>query len=196
MKRLLLILILTFSFQSLTKADDIKDFKIEGMSIGDSALDYFKEEDINSNKEDWYKNNEFSSSEFPNFKTSYFGNLYETLQISYRTKDKKYIIKGVTGILLYENNIKNCYKKMDTIVDQISELFKDVSSQMDKLVEKHAADKSGNSITTSVDFYFDNGSWMYVSCFDWSKDIGYTDNLRIHLGSSEFADFLNTKAYN
>ena len=41
MKRLLLILILTFSFQSWTKADDIRDFEIEGMSIGDSALDFF-----------------------------------------------------------------------------------------------------------------------------------------------------------
>ena len=41
MKRLLLILILTFSFQSLAKADDIRDFEIEGMSIGDSVLDFF-----------------------------------------------------------------------------------------------------------------------------------------------------------
>ena len=46
MKRLLLILILTFSFQSLTKADDIRDFEIEGMSIGDSALDYFSNNEI------------------------------------------------------------------------------------------------------------------------------------------------------
>ena len=41
MKRLLLIFILTFSFQSWTKADDIRDFEIEGISVGDSALDYF-----------------------------------------------------------------------------------------------------------------------------------------------------------
>jgi len=41
MKRLLLILILIFSFQSLTKADDIRDFEIEGISVGDSLLDYF-----------------------------------------------------------------------------------------------------------------------------------------------------------
>ena len=41
MKRLLLILILTFSFQSWTKADDISDFEIEGMSIGDSLLDFY-----------------------------------------------------------------------------------------------------------------------------------------------------------
>ena len=46
MKRLLLILILTFSFQTLTKADDMSEFEIEGISIGDSALDFFSKEDI------------------------------------------------------------------------------------------------------------------------------------------------------
>jgi len=45
MKRLLLILILTFSFQTWTKADDIRDFQIEGMSVGDSLLDYFNEKE-------------------------------------------------------------------------------------------------------------------------------------------------------
>ena len=46
MKRLLLILILTFSCQTLIKADDIRDFQIEGMSIGDSLLDFLSEEEI------------------------------------------------------------------------------------------------------------------------------------------------------
>ena len=46
MKRLLLILILTFSLQSWTKADDIKDFQIEGMSIGDSVLDFATKSEI------------------------------------------------------------------------------------------------------------------------------------------------------
>ena len=49
MNRLLLILILTLSFQTLTKADDIKDFQIEGMSIGDSLLDFFSEDEIINN---------------------------------------------------------------------------------------------------------------------------------------------------
>ena len=50
MKRLLLILILTFSFQSWTKADDIRDFQIEGISIGDSLLDYMSAKEIEKNK--------------------------------------------------------------------------------------------------------------------------------------------------
>ena len=51
MRKFLLILILTFSFQTLVKADDIRDFEIEGISVGDSALDYFtKNEMYNSGK--------------------------------------------------------------------------------------------------------------------------------------------------
>ena len=42
--KFLLTLLLIFSVQSLTKADDVSDFEIEGMSIGESALNYFDEE--------------------------------------------------------------------------------------------------------------------------------------------------------
>ena len=49
MNRLLLILILTFSFQSWTKADDIRDFQVEGMSIGDSLLDFLTVKEIKQN---------------------------------------------------------------------------------------------------------------------------------------------------
>ena len=54
-------LVLIFSLQSKTKADNIRDFQIEGMSIGDSALDYFSEDEIKNNLVDWYKDNKFSS---------------------------------------------------------------------------------------------------------------------------------------
>ena len=50
MKRLLLILILTFSLQSLTKADDISDFQIDGFSLGSSLLDFLKVEEIENSK--------------------------------------------------------------------------------------------------------------------------------------------------
>ena len=47
MKKLLLILILTLNFQTLSKADDIREFEIEGISLGDSLLDYYSIEEIN-----------------------------------------------------------------------------------------------------------------------------------------------------
>ena len=57
MKTFLTLFVLLFSFSML--ADDISDFQIEGMSIGDSALDYFSEEEINSGGRSNYKESDF-----------------------------------------------------------------------------------------------------------------------------------------
>ena len=46
MKRLSLYLFLIlFTLQTPSQADDIRDFQIEGMSVGDSLLDYINKED-------------------------------------------------------------------------------------------------------------------------------------------------------
>ena len=41
MKNILLIFLFILSFQSFTKADDIRDLEIQGISVDDNALDYF-----------------------------------------------------------------------------------------------------------------------------------------------------------
>ena len=57
--KILIILILTLSFQSWTKADVIRDFEIEGISIGDSLLDYYTEDKIESSSDVFYNNDEY-----------------------------------------------------------------------------------------------------------------------------------------
>ena len=47
MRVYIIVLVLIFSLQSLTKADDIRDFQIEGISIGSSLIDYFTKNEIN-----------------------------------------------------------------------------------------------------------------------------------------------------
>ena len=51
MKQFIIIFILILSFQSWSKADDIRDFQIEGMSVGDSLLDYYPK---NKLKKDYF----------------------------------------------------------------------------------------------------------------------------------------------
>ena len=46
MRIFIAVLVLIFSLQSWTKADDISDFEIEGMSVDDSLLYYFSKEKI------------------------------------------------------------------------------------------------------------------------------------------------------
>ena len=54
MKFFFLCLVLTLSFQSLIKADDIRDFQIEEMGIGDSLLNFFTKDKITKSTVDWY----------------------------------------------------------------------------------------------------------------------------------------------
>ena len=68
MKVYLLIIILIFSLQSWTKADDISEFQIEGMSVGDSLLDYMSETEINSNKRNYVEGKRY-------YVVAYFKNL-------------------------------------------------------------------------------------------------------------------------
>ena len=53
MRVFLTVLTLIFSLQSLTKADDISDFEIEGMSIGDSLVNHFTKKKNNKRSQVW-----------------------------------------------------------------------------------------------------------------------------------------------
>ena len=63
MRIFLSILLLIISFQSWAKANDIKDFELEGLSLGDSLLNFFNKKQIttemNSGYAHFYKDNKF-----------------------------------------------------------------------------------------------------------------------------------------
>ena len=54
MKKILGIVFLGLLFSTSAHSDNIKDFKIENISIGDSALDYFTNSQIENSELDWY----------------------------------------------------------------------------------------------------------------------------------------------
>ena len=49
MKRFLIFLVFIFNIQSFTKADDIREIEIEGISIGDNALDFYSKDELDNN---------------------------------------------------------------------------------------------------------------------------------------------------
>ena len=107
MKRLLLILILTFSFQTLSKADDIRDFEIEGISIGDSLLDFFSEKEINKfmNYDNLPSDMKFRITEIYSGQEIKMKE-YDGMQLYYKPNDSKYIVYALSGVL-------NCKNKSD-----------------------------------------------------------------------------------
>ena len=192
MRGLLLILILTLSFQPLTKADDLRDIEIEGISIGDSLLDFITESQImerafypyNSNK--FYQSGMLSNS----FET------YEYLQFNLKKDDSKYIIYGMSGKIFFENDIKSCLKKKDIIFNEILNLFNKADIETSTHNIPHDYDKTGESLIYANDIDMSSGGTIRVYCTDWSNKLSeYLDNLKVTIGTEELVDFFNNEAY-
>jgi len=121
MKRLLLILILTLSFQSWTKADEINEISIEGISVGESALKYFSKQDIKNNSWDYYKNKKFTPVQNKGFS---FFKQYDAVDFDFKTNDKGYLIYSLSGVIFFKKeDIKKCFKMMNEIDIEISKVL-------------------------------------------------------------------------
>ena len=193
MKRFLLILILTFSLQTLSKADDITDFQIEGMSLGDSLLDFFSLEEIKSFKAYFYNDKEYKA-----LQTNLEPKNYDAIDVAVKDGDRDYIIYQIVGGIYYEENIDNCYIKQKKIISELKNIFSN-NVKKNSYTKKHAADITGNSSNTTTQFEFKLKDVVRVSCFDWGKQIederGYTDNLRVTIIEANFRNWVNTKAH-
>tara|TARA_B100000315_G_C14246202_1_gene437554 strand:- start:85 stop:657 length:573 start_codon:yes stop_codon:yes gene_type:complete len=190
MRIFIAVLVLIFSLQSWTRADDISEFEIEGMSIGDSALDFFSEEDIKRNIRDSYKDKTFTlvlNDNYPFFKT------YDSVDFHFKTGDKKYIFHNIDGVLTYENNIEDCYEKMDSITNDIEENLNYLKKNSKKEFT-HRGDKTGKSKFTQVRFVLKNG-YISIMCYDYSDDYGSQDHLAVTIDSEEVYQWLLSDIY-
>lgn len=193
-------LVLIFSLQSFTKADEISDFQIEGISVGDSLLDYFSKKTIidkknsYSNKGYIFGHKDFYSITFrqlPRFE------IYEAIQIYLKDKDENFIIQALSGFKYYEKNINECYSDLDAIEKEFDTIFTNSTKIGDGKKRNHSADKSGESTTIDYYYYIKDNHYEFISivCTDWSKKINRIDSFQVEISSYEFGDFLFNKAY-
>ena len=186
MSRLLLILILTLSFQSWTKADDISDFEMEGISIGDTILRYMNASEIESRKVDYYKDLTFSSiniysdDEIVNFET------YNQIVLGFKTDDKNYSIVAISGII--DIDFDNCMNKIESVTKDVSNILPNTNP-----ISDNYKGTLGNHIYNK--FELSNGDNIKVSCVNYYDDNDYPDHLRIAVNKGDYQEWLNTKAY-
>jgi hypothetical protein len=93
------------------------------MSIGDSLLDYFSEEEIQKRKIFAYDNKKFALAS--NLVKS---NIYENIIFNFKNKDSKYIITSIEGHIYFKKNITDCYNKKDKISSDVSDLLPNIYS--------------------------------------------------------------------
>lgn len=196
MKLFLLIIIFIFSTQNLIKADDIKDFEIEGMSIGDNLFNFITKKEFENASKDasiyYHKDKKFAELLFyklQKFKT------YDGVRVVWKPKDKDYKLYGISGVVYFRNNFQDCENKKKTIVNGISKLFVG-TKKIDRGKVIHTFDKTGNSYFNEIYFPIDGFDQIRIYCMNWSKKLekerNYWDELNVIIGGKEFGQFLQT----
>ena len=200
MKKLLVLLFSLFFLSSPSVfADDISDFQIEGMSIGDSLLDYMTEEEILEEIE--ITKNHYSYLNEPNkyAEVYLFANLQRYDSIGFlikntatsqyvTNKNEEYTIFSIRGLIDFNHDFDGCLQKRNEIAQDLSKLF----SNVQKLDNYYVS--SDQTITDKVYFEFSSGNRVEVSCifYDETRRVenNWINNLSVSIDKKEIISWL------
>ena len=192
MKLFFVSLILVLTLQSYIKAEDISEFEVEGMSVGESALNYFSLEQIRSARKAEYNDNTYTTLEpiDPIIKT------YDEVSFSYRSDDKKYKMAAVTGIKNFYNDHLDCYQLQDKIFKEIQEIFPSAEVNEAKII-KMSGNRKGTTRQTYVELI--KGDFAAIQCYKYDENFSeskpYRSFMRVNLFSKIYNQWLITKAF-
>ena len=183
------LLILFLFFSSSLVGDDIKEYSIEGISIGDSLLNYMSEKEILREFELGKNEYEWTDQKFTD--VYIYDNLetYEYFSASVKRNDKKYIVYSMRGMIDF-NDINKCLNKKKQIIEELSS-FLNYNNKFEDIF-KHPGDKTGNSTVYGHYFVFDYGDEMEVTCYDFSSNVSDNSGLDVAINSKEFIDWLTS----
>ena len=187
--------LILFSFSAPSFGDDIQDLQIEGMSIGDSLLDYVSEEKIKSEikrtKSDYQhlKNKDKFGEVYiyndENFKT------YQDVSFFVKSNDRNYIIYFIRGMLDYIEDIDGCLNKQKEIAKEIAEMLPKFDRRESNF--KHSIDPSGRSTANQVIFEFKTGDSVVIACFNFEESLrkknNWTEGLSVAIEKKEVKDW-------
>ena len=201
-KKIFSFIILILTLQNPSLAKNIQDFKIEGMRIGVSALNFFDERQLEDGEQGWhnYSYKEYSTTLLPG------KGVYDWFLVSYRSDDDNFIIEALVGGLEKTNyDNKECNKKLDNVASNMSEAF--TNTRQDKKIYELKTDASrtypftGKSTVTSLSFNFKDEGEIILECYKMDKEDNQNDSLmttilsqkdsfRINIRSRVFVNYL------
>ena len=189
MKTLLLTLLLSIS--QITSADELSDFEVLGMSIGDSLIDFMPEVDILYEIEKYKSSNRYSHLKEPD---KFFeitvpkqeNDLYDGAEVFIKnTITKDYTIYGIRGYRYYIEDFDACIKKRNQIAEILTNFFPDA--------------KTGSLITEDKNKITDNFSIgnleriIDVNCIDLEETYrlkhNFREGLEFVIRNKEFSDW-------
>ena len=196
MKVFSLVIVFIISFQSLVKANDISEFEIEGMSIGDSLLNFSSKQSI-KNEIDNKNNSVYYGDKFVSIVVLELRNkleIYDEVKAIINPRDKTYKIVALEGILAFVD-IDECYENQIDISNEIK-------ASLNLAVNPDQWDLEKSRLPTTIkgirfiDFNLNEdlskGSFR-TGCYDYETG---KDLLMVIINSSEFDLYLKETANN
>ena len=184
MKKLLVIIFLSLCLINSSQADDIRDFQIEGISIGDSLLKYFPESEIKRffNYDNFPSDMKFRIAEVHRDETKKTFNIYDSLQFSYKPNDKDYKLYSIGGLIFCDSN-KECLNLKEELLKDIISVFKSIRPQNSTV--KHPDDKSGKSTVEISRIVTAKNGVVAVKFFNWSNKVEWKKHIRVTINTDE-----------
>ena len=186
--KIFIIFFIILNLQSLTKAEDIKEFEIENMSVGVSLLEYFSSNQIKK-----FDRNEYTFPAKNKYYRLYIENMefenFDYISVDLKINDKNLIIYGLNGMIDFQHDEGNkCLQKQKQVKNEIKDIFK---SNPDENKFASAQDPTGKSIVHNVWFEMQNGK-VLVQCYNFTKQTNIRPGLDLAIRLKEFADWLNS----
>ena len=192
MRVFIAVLVLIFSLQSLSKADDISDFEIEGISVGDSLLNFMNIEDIKTQlvKNDYTYN--YTDKKFISIKiTGMKSELYDKRIIVEvkRKNDLKYIIYSVRGEIIFPGMSK-CLAQKNKIVSEIQSMFTDIKKR--EWTRNYHGSTDDRYKIHGANLDFNSGDTIGVICSQFPENLTpkRPDSFYVFIRTKEFEDWL------
>ena len=183
--------LILFSFSAPSFGDDISEYQIEGISIGDSLLDHLSKEEIITEIE--------SNKPTYNYLTDEFGEVYlrgnfdtyDRLSFFVKPKDKHYTIYSIKGSISYDDKLEQCFAKQKEIEKEFSSMYKNAKKR--EITLEFDWDPTGESVTHNTYFDFDSGDYVRVGCAKYKKSLkienNWEDALQVTVNKKEIIDW-------
>lgn len=179
-KKIILIFFLIFNLNFIHSfANDINEIELDGMSLGDSLLNYYSKKEIKDNKINYFPDERQYFIVFYNKNLSRF----DDMEIYLKTNDKNYTMRSINAGL-YPKSLKECISVKDDIKNEISSA----------LNIKFKKDDDYHSYYTNTYIYGDivylDGGFISLECMYYSekdkkKFPNLLDNLSVTLSLNE-----------
>ena len=193
-----ILLVIFISFQSLAKADDIKNFEIEGMSVGDSLLSHMNKNLIvngmNNKDVAHYYEDDFVSISTWDIKNKF--KTYDDVGVVLKIGDSQHKIFALEGTLYMDesSNIQKCYNKQNEIALDIKDSLNLKNNGDTWFVKKDNLQKHQLSVKY-IDYELRDGSSIRITCYEILKGVRKNSDLNllyVVVNSSSFWNYLSS----